>query len=435
MVKKTTKNEVSWQSIFLEKNYLKKLKVADFFEITSKQINKFREARLMTKFDSREVLPDIFKKNNLAILPISRGTYVVGPFKAYIDVPPLSGTDTEVQRSIAYGLGNLESIDFETITSEAVAINAAYLSKVLHDFVGASDLYLTTNGRLGSGSFNYNIDLHSGKVVSLNVEKAQMEIDAGFEIENALILIEAKNVLSETFLVRQLYYPYRYWEAKIEKPIRTVFQVYTNNTFYLFEYTFDNPQSYNSIRLINAKAYQFRDREIAMTEIGDIADSSKAVELSKVNFPQANSFEVVISLCETILASKEVYQREVTEKFQFDKRQTSYYADACIYLGLVKKSKDKEGVYYSLTTMGRKTFKGIYSSTQLGLVKAILSRPVFLDTYQEYRSTGVKPNKDFVVQLMKKHPIKPLNKESTYRRRADTVLAWMDWILALPDDY
>lgn len=435
MAKKKTKNEVSWQSIFLDKNYLEKLKKVDFFKITAKEINKFREARLMTKFDSHEVLPETFKKNNLAILPISRGTYVVGPFKAYADIPSLSGKDTTVQKSIAYGPGNLETIDFETITSEAVAINAAYLSQVLHDFVGATDLYLTTNGRLGSGSFEFNIDLHSGKTVSINVEKAQMEIDAGFEIDNALVLIEAKNILSETFLVRQLYYPYRYWKAKIKKPVRTVFQVYTNNTFYLFEYAFDDPKSYNSIKLVNAKAYQFRDREISIAEISEIADASKPTEESNVNFPQANSFEIIISLCETILTSKEVYQREITEKFQFDKRQTSYYADACIYLGLIKKGNDEEGVYYFLTRSGRKTFQGIYSKTQLSLVNAILSRPVFLSTYQKYRETGCRPDKDFVVSLMKKHPIKPLNKETTYRRRADTVLAWIDWIIELPDDY
>jgi hypothetical protein len=44
-----------------------------FFEITAIQINEFREAGLMTKFDHSINLPKIFSDNGLAILPITRG--------------------------------------------------------------------------------------------------------------------------------------------------------------------------------------------------------------------------------------------------------------------------------------------------------------------------------------------------------------------------
>ena len=51
-----------------------------------------------------------------------------------------------------------------------------------------------------------------------------------------MCLIEAKSSLSTDFLVRQLYYPFRLWTNKITKPIRPVFLLYSNGTYYFFEY-------------------------------------------------------------------------------------------------------------------------------------------------------------------------------------------------------
>ena len=47
------------------------------------EINAVKEARLMAKFDQSSQLPDMFKKNNFSILPISRGEYVIGNFQTY----------------------------------------------------------------------------------------------------------------------------------------------------------------------------------------------------------------------------------------------------------------------------------------------------------------------------------------------------------------
>lgn len=53
----------------------------------------------------------------------------------------------------------------------------------------------------------------------IKVQNAQLEIDAGYENEKAFCICEAKNVLAEQVLIRQLYYPYRLWKSKISKPV------------------------------------------------------------------------------------------------------------------------------------------------------------------------------------------------------------------------
>lgn len=57
-----TKNEAAWEQLFLKYKIPQVIAKTGSFEITSKEINEFREARLMTKFDHRKNLPSIFKK-------------------------------------------------------------------------------------------------------------------------------------------------------------------------------------------------------------------------------------------------------------------------------------------------------------------------------------------------------------------------------------
>ena len=49
---------------------------------------------------------------------------------------------------------------------------------------------------------------------------SQVEIDGGISKEKyALALLEAKNSISEDFLIRQLYYPFRLWNKKYPKKL------------------------------------------------------------------------------------------------------------------------------------------------------------------------------------------------------------------------
>ena len=78
-----SKNDLCWEQLFEKHKILEKIFAKNYMSISSTEINKVREARLMTKFDHRSQLPKIFSEHNLSILPTSRGSYVIGNFDTF----------------------------------------------------------------------------------------------------------------------------------------------------------------------------------------------------------------------------------------------------------------------------------------------------------------------------------------------------------------
>lgn len=67
-----SKNDIAWEKIFEKYCILDKLANNERISISSTEINQFREARLMTKFDHRSQLPKLFIDHNLSISYIQR---------------------------------------------------------------------------------------------------------------------------------------------------------------------------------------------------------------------------------------------------------------------------------------------------------------------------------------------------------------------------
>lgn len=61
----------AWGLIFDDYNVLDKIDAEGKYEIDAKQIKKYREPRLMAKFDCYQNLPAVFKQNKINILPLS----------------------------------------------------------------------------------------------------------------------------------------------------------------------------------------------------------------------------------------------------------------------------------------------------------------------------------------------------------------------------
>ena len=59
-----TKNDKAWEKIFEKYNIKSEIEKNGYFTITSTQINEFREARLMTKFDNQKTLHNYLEKTN-----------------------------------------------------------------------------------------------------------------------------------------------------------------------------------------------------------------------------------------------------------------------------------------------------------------------------------------------------------------------------------
>lgn len=420
-----SKNDIAWEKIFDKYKIVNKVLNEGHTVISSTHINEFREARLMTKFDHRSQLPKLFADNNLSILPTSRGGYVIGTFETFSDF----NTDDIEVTPIEFPTF-LESLDYRDITSEATAINCAFVSKILHDFTEEENLLPTVSGRMSSSSFGFDINSSKG-LFNINVGNSQVEIDGGYEGDNSLNLIEAKNYISDDFLVRQLYYPYKLWNGKIQKQVRPIFLTYTNGIFHLREYAFTNINHYNSLVLVKHKKYAVQDGAFNIETIQEILDRTKTIKEPEIPFPQADSFERVINLCELLKQKDFLTKEEITQSYDFDARQTDYYSNAGKYLGLLDTGKDplsgQIGCY--LTNKGKQIFNTNLIDRQKEFVKIVISHSAFKQTLKLYLENGEMPSKNEIVEVMKRSKLHKVGSDTTYFRRASTITGWTNWIM------
>ena len=423
---KISKLDQSWEKLFDKYKILDEINKNTVFEITAKDINEFREARLMTKFDHSSQLPSLFRNNKLSILPVTRGSYIIGRFNLFHTFEPESGIEC------SFEFPYLESLDYENITSESIAINCAYVSKILHDFVNEEELLPTVNGRMSSSKFSFEIQSPNNNLHNIQVTNSQIEIDGGYEGNESLILIEAKNYISDDFLIRQLYYPYRLWESKVSKKVRPVFLTYSNGEFHLREYAFNTLDNYNSIHLVRHKKYVVQRESFNIEKLQKLLINIKILpEPSDVPFPQADDFNRIINLCELLLEKDFLSKDEITENYAFTSRQTDYYSQAGQYLGLINLANDpvtkQTGCF--LTELGHKILTTDLADRQELFIERILSHRVFNETLKSYLENGLVPSRTEIVLVMKESKLNGIEADSTFFRRASTVISWMHWIL------
>jgi len=423
-----SKNDKAWKEIFEKYNIIETVAKNGKIVISSTEINEFREARLMTKFDHKSQLPKLFSDNNLSILPTSRGGYIIGNIETFHHF-----TDDEIEITKIDFPTFLESLDYRDITSESTAINCAFVSGILRDFTGEEELFPTVSGRMSSLAFDFKINSSSG-IFNISVNNSQIEIDGGYEGTNSLNLIEAKNYISDDFLVRQLYYPYKLWSKKIDKKVRPIFLTYTNGIFHLREYSFDDPNHYNSLKLIRQKKYAVQEGVINVETIQNILNDINIVAEPKLPFPQADSFERVINLCEVLKQKGTLTKEEITINYDFDKRQTQYYTSAGKYLGLIDQEREEGKIKFKLSVLGEKIFNLSIIDRQTEFAKLILRHSIFKQVLELCFDMGNMPSRKKIVKLMLESNLYNINSEETYYRRASTIASWVNWIMNLIEE-
>ncbi len=420
--KEKTKNDLAWEMLFEKYNIIEEVLSKGFFEIESSKINQVRESRLMSKFDHSVNLPLIFRESQLSILPLSRYKYVIGNFKTHFRVK----NNSDIEDISVNFPEEIESIDYTNLYSESSALICAFNTGMIDDLIGEK-MSLTLSGRMSTGSFTFNIDNLVKGTTSISVNNSQCEIDAGFESENFLVLIEAKNYSVDDFLIRQLYYPYRLWSGKINKTVIPMLMTYSNDIFSFFIYKFEDYLNYNSLTFVEQKNYIIDSEQIQLDDVSQIFRTVNVVaELDKIPFPQADSFERVIDLL-SLLVEKDLTKDEITENYQFDRRQTQYYTDAGRYLGLINKYKNSisKEINYSLTDEAKLILQKRHKAKSLELIKSILKHRVFYEAFN-LTINGEIPGKQEVCQVMQESNL-GINK-TTIARRSTTVRRWLEWI-------
>lgn len=419
------KNNEAWEKLFEKYKILDKIKENGRFIISADQIKEFREPRLMTKFDHKINLPTLFEENNLSILPISRGDYIISSFSAYHPFEELS-EEIEKVSIPAY----VQSLMPQFLVSESIALNCANACGILNDFLEDEALVPTVNGRMSSGKLYFNIDSAVGKQ-HIFVNNSQIEIDAAYEGVHYLSLFEAKRDLADDFLIRQLYYPFRVWSRRVTKTVKPIFLIFSNGSFHLYQYRFEDPNDYSSLKLIKQKNYTIAT-EINVADIANLLTVIPIVKESAISFPQADRFSRVVNLME-LLKEKELTKQEITSKYSFDERQTNYYTDAGRYLEFIEKEHREGSIVFHLTMQGLHVMELGYRERQIALATQILKHKVFNETLRLHLQYGEMPERKKIVQIMKEANLYNVGSESTYDRRASTVIGWVNWILGIID--
>lgn len=254
-------NSKSWKKIFDDYDILKHDFNQSPFLLSASQIKKScqkfkntaeKEVRILCKQDSRESRPDVFKKHNLFLLPTKNGYYSIIKGDGYIDIPEIKQDIEEYDSKLNFHLDSSE-----VGNSEMQHLDFAYASSLIRTFMKDPTLVLTIRGRKYCPEFDFFVGKQKIEVCGV-----QTEVDAGYEGENQIVLVEAKSAGSTNTIIRQLYYPYRQWQNCTNKKVVTLFfeRDMKENSYSIWEFRFEDEKNYNSIKLVKSGKYRIQER-------------------------------------------------------------------------------------------------------------------------------------------------------------------------------
>lgn len=381
------------------------------------------EPRLITHFNERRQMPQLFTDNGLSILPKGKG-YVIGSFDPFVDIDDDRDTMEVHRYSIPPGIES-----FNHVTNEQMGIHRAEACGIIKDFIGEEGLTPTVCGRHGAGDWTYAIK-SKGQMLSLNSENPQIEVDGGYESAESLVLIEAKNRIVDQFCLRQLYFPFRAWGGRVDKPVRTLLLAISGPEYYIYEYEFPDPDVFHGER-IRAIHYAPDSQRISTGELHNAWKNAVVTESNDkgIPFPQANNIETTMNIIAQIAAGNEagetVDNYYLADLCGFNNRQGRYYGDAAAYLGFARPIMSTPRKSYIITERGEKYLRSDARAQKLEFFKALVEHSVFHTAYGLYLEYNSIPSEKYVARLI--HDNWADLCEETCKRRAQTVIGWIKW--------
>jgi hypothetical protein len=287
---------------------------------------------------------------------------------------------------------------------------------MLKKFTQEDSLALTIRGRGGSSKFDFNFQgLLKQHRVSVN--RSQIEVDSGYEGDRVWLL-EAKIGEPEDFLVRQLYYPWRLWKTLTPKEVVPIFLTYSNRSFGFFKYRFRDEGNYQSISLVEKRWFSF-DAPQAAPSLEELFEHTRAATPAFEVFPQADTMA-------TVITSVELFTGEINsavglaEYWDFDERQGQYYTTAALWLGLIERAHSK----VSLSQLGLEFVRADRTRRFCILFQAVAATPVF----RKFIRRKLDGKTFSLEEIIEEISAQGYAGGSTPRRRAKTVIAWLDWL-------
>lgn len=412
-------NDIAWAKILEDLPIIKEVNINGFFDIDSKTIKKYREARLMCKIDFKENIPNVFKDNNLSVLSIINKQYRIARTNPFIDIDQRLLISKKLKPDKTFSIPSyLESLSSENITSESKALDAAKISGML-DYLAGDELFLTVRGRVYSQSFNFFLNDFYNHAIEYPIQSVQLEIDGGYEGRRGLSLVEAKIGLSNSMNLRQLLYPQINFSIIMEKPVTTYLLFYEIGGFFHFI-----PFSYNGKKsLLNYTDYKLLKLETC------IMLKHKYLLKCKVDnsltgfgapFPQADRFDKVMEIFLRLGELKSATKDDLFFGFPLVERQRDYYLNALIWIGLACKSVTND--CFTLSEKGILLFNCTESERVFEIAKIVFSNDVF----NAFLLTDSPP---FISQDIRNR--NGLTSDVTFSRRIQTVKSWKRYIFTL----
>jgi len=410
-----TRVHEKWQEVVTELN-LDLREPVNF--VDAKQVKRItgEEPRIIAKMDSQSDMPALFRDNGVFVLPINNHTYAIVRGRGYhslesIVEPPSAFSSTFPFRPVAPSVGG----------GEMQFVDWAYNSGLLERFLRVDSLFLMVRGRKFSPPFSFRV----GGSPTLHVDGVQVEIDGGFEGEHTFVALEAKVNRSEDFIVRQLYYPFRFWQETFRakgatKEVRPIFFVYDSpsETYNFWEYRFQDPADYESIQLLRSSRYLLSWEPLNLRHLESIRPDFDTPRRQIV--PQADDVSKIAEI--PFLAWRETNTAaKVADYFGFDKRQSSYYSQAAEALGLVALERGR----YELTDQGEEFVHKPSPARNEILCRMMLRLPVF----NEALTTMLLDPKRTITKLELSSILRRAGiTGTTVGRRTRTLLAWFEWM-------
>lgn len=411
----TNLSDLSFQWVTLFKNKgvdLNNIESHLPLRVSSKDMNdtkntlgaKAKDARLLAKIDSKEDLPEIFKKHGLFLLPIKNGEFLILKGEGFCDIENKSTSIIDFEAKLGFDLQSSRIGD-----SEMQHLDYSFNTGLLQYHYNANTLYQTIRGRKFTPSFSFYFNNHL-----IHVQSVQIEIDGGYEAEELLALVEAKNIKLDNFVIRQLYYPFRTWKYNIPgKEIKLSFFSHNNGIYTLHDFVFTDLENYNSIRQLKTSHY----RIVSFKKINNfklpLNPSGKNI------IPQADDLNKVVELVKKV--AKGIFDSQsMANELKFDKRQSSYYREAAEALGFVYMENNK----YYLSEAGKTFVMKRGKLRDNFLAEQIINIPIFFKIFSVLISGQIKIERQQLVDLIME--TSHLN-QTTATRRSSTILSWLKW--------
>jgi len=415
-VKKKSKYWAPWQKLF--HNQVDLTKPVNRVSAGVIKRDTGMEPRLMAKFDTRNDLPPIFRDNGLFLLPVSNGEYVIVKGEGYHNIEEIHGDPEVFQCDLPF---ELKSAEYGT--SEMQHIDFAFNSGLISHFTGVKKLFPTIRGRKFSPRFSFN----ANGVEIPEVSSVQVEVDAGYEGQGDIILVEAKVGNPGSFNIRQLYYPFRFWgEIGSGKRVRSIFFIYSKeeNLYYLYEYRFKNKFNYNSIEPVSLKKYCIQNASPDADLLGYYLRQSGKIEKGErdLHIPQANDIEKIIEFVFRVDEGM-VKSREIAKHLNITPRQGNYYGDAARALVLVDRTNKKE---YSLTSRGKRFISLPVEKRNRLLCQLMMEMPIIKEVMTKLYKKKSLSRKEIAAVIEANSNLSG----GTPERRASTLRSWFWWLYA-----